>query len=63
MKSLLTLALALTTFVGCNEFVPADYTETVETGGKIEATYLKMDGHPSGEHLRGGDRLVCCVLS
>lgn len=42
MRTLLTLAFALATFVGCNEFVPADYTETVETGGKIEAAYLKM---------------------
>ena len=50
MKSLLTLALALTTFVGCNEFVPADYTETVETGGKIEATYLKMGKEETATH-------------
>lgn len=26
----------------CNEFVPTNYTESVVTGGKIEANYLKM---------------------
>ena len=26
----------------CNEFVPMNYTDTVVTGGKIEANYLKM---------------------
>lgn len=29
-------------FVSCSEFVPMNYTDTVLTGGQIEATFLKM---------------------
>lgn len=45
------LALAMTTLVGCDEFVPVNYTETVETGGNIEATYLKMGQYETASYL------------
>lgn len=44
-KSILTI-VSIFTFAllcgSCSEFVPMNYTDTVLTGGQIEATYLKM---------------------
>lgn len=49
-RFLTVLALTLTAAIllmAClnSDFVPKDYTKTVETGGKLEAKYLKMGKH------------------